>query len=96
MTVASQDWTTQAKCRGTGDALFPEPAEQRRVRAFCSDCPVRARCLAEALDHQLEWGVWGGRTERERRALLRRHPDVTSWIEVLCGPASSTPHALAR
>ena len=27
--------------------------------------------------------VWGGMTERERRALLRRRPDVTSWRELL-------------
>jgi WhiB family redox-sensing transcriptional regulator len=40
---------------------------------------VRTECLAEALDNQIEWGVWGGMTERERRALLRRRPNVTSW-----------------
>jgi WhiB family redox-sensing transcriptional regulator len=27
----------------------------------------------------MEFGVWGGMTERERRALLRRRPDVESW-----------------
>jgi WhiB family redox-sensing transcriptional regulator len=27
--------------------------------------------------------VWGGLTERERRALLRRRPTVTSWQAVL-------------
>jgi len=27
--------------------------------------------------------VWGGMTERERRALLRRRPDVTSWSQLL-------------
>jgi WhiB family redox-sensing transcriptional regulator len=31
----------------------------------------------------MEFGVWGGMTERERRALLRRRPDVTSWRELL-------------
>jgi WhiB family redox-sensing transcriptional regulator len=31
----------------------------------------------------MEFGVWGGMTERERRALLRRRPDVTSWSELL-------------
>jgi WhiB family redox-sensing transcriptional regulator len=36
-------------------------------------------CLADALDNRIEFGVWGGMTERERRALLRRHPSVTSW-----------------
>jgi WhiB family redox-sensing transcriptional regulator len=35
--------------------------------------------LADALDNRIEFGVWGGMTERERRALLRRHPHVGSW-----------------
>jgi WhiB family redox-sensing transcriptional regulator len=44
---------------------------------------VRTECLADALDNRIEFGVWGGMTERERRALLRRRPDVTSWRELL-------------
>jgi WhiB family redox-sensing transcriptional regulator len=42
-------------------------------------CPVRIDCLADALDSRTEFGVWGGMTERERRMLLRRRPDVASW-----------------
>ncbi len=41
------------------------------------------QCLADALDNGIEFGVWGGMTERERRALLRRRPDVTSWRDLL-------------
>ena len=78
-----EDWATAATCRGTGDVLFAEGAAQRRVRVLCEGCPVRRECLAEALDNNMEWGVWGGMTERERRALLRRRPDVTSWRDVL-------------
>ena len=44
---------------------------------------MRTECLAHALDQRVECGVWGGMTERERRALLRRRPDVTSWSELL-------------
>jgi WhiB family redox-sensing transcriptional regulator len=40
-------------------------------------------CLADALDNRVEFGVWGGMTERERRALLRRRPNVTSWGRLL-------------
>ena len=50
---------------------------------MCYGCPVRTECLADALDHQTEFGVWGGMTERERRALLRRRPHVTSWRRLL-------------
>jgi WhiB family redox-sensing transcriptional regulator len=35
------------------------------------------------LDNRIEFGVWGGMTERERRALLRRRPQVTSWRRLL-------------
>ncbi len=78
-----EDWAADARCRGTGDILFAEGAAQRRVRVLCDDCPVRRECLAEALDNNMEWGVWGGMTERERRALLRQRPDVTSWRDAL-------------
>jgi WhiB family redox-sensing transcriptional regulator len=39
--------------------------------------------LADSLDNEIEFGVWGGMTERERRALLRRRPDVRSWRTLL-------------
>ena len=84
MTATRQeDWTVHAKCRGMEDALFPEAADQKRARLICNGCPVRCECLAEALDNRIEWGVWGGMTERERRSLLRRRPNVTSWSQLL-------------
>ena len=73
----------RAKCRGMEDALFPEASDQKRARLVCSGCPVRFECLAEALDNRIEWGVWGGMTERERRLLLRQRSDVTSWRSIL-------------
>ena len=54
-------------------------AEQNVAKRICRGCPVRYECLADALDNRIEFGVWGGMTERERRALLRRHPQVASW-----------------
>ena len=34
---------------------------------------MRTECLADALDNRVDFGVWGGMTERERRRLLRRN-----------------------
>jgi WhiB family redox-sensing transcriptional regulator len=42
---------------------------------------VIAECAADALDNREEFGVWGGMTERQRRVLLKRHPEVVSWAE---------------
>ena len=78
------DWTTRAACKGTDpDELFVQGAAQNRAKLICRGCPVRTECLADALDNGIEFGVWGGMTERERRALLRRRPDVTSWRDLL-------------
>lgn len=82
--VDQSDWRVSASCRDEDpDGLFVRGAEQRRAKVVCLGCPVRTECLAEALDNRMEFGVWGGMTERERRALLRRRPDVTSWRELL-------------
>jgi WhiB family redox-sensing transcriptional regulator len=75
-----EEWTSAAACRqAQPDQLFVRGAEQNKAKQLCAGCPVRTECLAEALDNQIEWGVWGGMTERERRALLRKRPNVTSW-----------------
>jgi WhiB family redox-sensing transcriptional regulator len=80
----NEDWTALAKCKqASPDELFVRGAEQHKAKQICAGCPVRAECLAEALDNRMEGGVWGGMTERERRAVLRQRPNVTSWRALL-------------
>jgi WhiB family transcriptional regulator, redox-sensing transcriptional regulator len=80
----SAGWATSAACRTTDpDTLFVQGAAQNRAKLVCMGCPVRTECLADALDNRVEFGVWGGMTERERRALLRRRPGVSSWRALL-------------
>ena len=78
------DWWSRGACRTNDpDRLFVPGAAQHQAKIVCLRCPVQVQCLAEALDHRIEFGVWGGMTERERRALLRRRPDVLSWADLL-------------
>lgn len=89
------EWTTRAACRDTDpDELFVQGAAQNRVKNTCLGCPVRMECLSDALDNKTEFGVWGGMTERERRALLRRRPNVKSWRALL--EAARDEHSLER
>ncbi|MGW3666496.1 WhiB family transcriptional regulator [Streptomyces sp. NPDC005141] len=82
--MTSTDWSDRGLCRTADpDDLFVEGAAQNRAKILCSGCPVLTECLAYALDQRIEHGVWGGMTERERRALLRRRPTVTSWRSLL-------------
>lgn len=84
MTSERAYWHEDAACRTADpEELFADSTGQNRAKAICTGCPVRTECLAEALDNRIEWGVWGGMTERERRALLRRKPHVASWKQVL-------------
>lgn len=76
------EWITYAKCRDIDpDELFVRGAAQRQAAVICRHCPVALQCRADALDNEVEFGVWGGMTERQRRALLREHPEVTSWAD---------------
>jgi WhiB family transcriptional regulator, redox-sensing transcriptional regulator len=78
------NWRVAARCRTVdAEGLFVTGARQREARQFCRTCPVRTECLAHALDQRIEFGVWGGMTERERRALLRARPGVRSWADLL-------------
>ena len=42
------------------------------AKEICDECPVREPCLEFALTVREKHGVWGGRTERERRRLIRQ------------------------
>lgn len=82
--LETSTWSAQAKCQEVNpDELFVQGAEQNRAKVICKACPVRTECLADALDNQVEFGVWGGMTERERRAILKRRPNVRSWRRLL-------------
>ncbi|MEE9243941.1 MAG: WhiB family transcriptional regulator [Mycobacterium sp.] len=75
-------WVSHARCRQADpDELFVRGAAQRKAAVICRHCPVIAECGADALDNRVEFGVWGGMTERQRRALLKQHPEVVSWAE---------------
>ena len=66
-------WMAEGKCREAPPSAF-FPSDGLGVQAaqrICADCPVADACLEYALAHRIDHGVWGGRSERERRRLLR-------------------------
>lgn len=56
-------------------------------------CLVRVECLAEALDNRINWGMWGGLTERERRKILRENPEIREWADILRAHDGKIPGA---
>jgi WhiB family redox-sensing transcriptional regulator len=75
-----EGWAQHGACsKAELDALFVRGGAQQAAKQVCVGCPVIAECLADSLDNRTEFGVWGGMTERQRRALLKRRPEVLSW-----------------
>ena len=64
-------WMASAACSRAGTAdWFPRKGRApTTARAVCQSCPVRAECLAYAMADEDLAGVWGGTTERERKAM---------------------------
>ena len=68
----SPAWATFANCLGCDPELFfPVRGEStKEAKEVCAGCEVRRECLAEHLYEK--HGIWGGTSERERRALRRQ------------------------
>jgi WhiB family redox-sensing transcriptional regulator len=64
-------WRELAACRSFDlEVFFPERGESAEpARQVCAACPVRQPCLDYAISNRITHGIWGGLTERERRAL---------------------------
>lgn len=66
-------WMRDAICAQTDpEAFYPEKggstAEAKRV---CMGCPVRRDCLEYALENNERYGIFGGKSERERRKIAK-------------------------
>ena len=68
------EWRRDAACLGAGpNAFYPERGEDvLAAKAVCAECPVKQDCLDYALETRQLFGIWGGLSERQRRALRPR------------------------
>lgn len=70
---ASPQWMREAACTRDGvdpEWFFPERGQSTKLaRATCAACPVRSECLRAALESGEEFGVFGGTSPRERKAM---------------------------
>jgi WhiB family redox-sensing transcriptional regulator len=78
-------WEERAACGRFDPEIFfgTTAADERRAKAICATCPVRIECLTAALSAPVDFGVWGGLNERERRTVRRRNPATNDWSEVV-------------
>ena len=79
-----QSWREDAACKGIRPSLFyPEnEAEERKAKAVCGLCQVRACCLEFAISSGEPEGVWGGLNSRQRRRIARTRLDVRVFASI--------------
>lgn len=65
------EWVAQGLCAQTDpEEFFPNKGgSSRAAKNVCAACDVRLECLEYALVNEERYGIWGGLSERERRAL---------------------------
>lgn len=69
------EWRIRAQCNGADPELFfpmrglsgRGGQTRRTIQQYCEQCPVIDECLAEGM--QERFGVWGGKTPEERKAI---------------------------
>jgi len=73
-------WRNRAACLDEDPELFfpvgntgPALLRIEEAKAVCRRCEVVETCLEWAMESGQDFGVWGGMSEDERRALKRRY-----------------------
>jgi WhiB family redox-sensing transcriptional regulator len=49
----------------------------RYAKSICAECDYTVQCLITALMNKEEYGIWGGSTVRERRAIKTKAQAIT-------------------
>lgn len=73
------DWRDSAACLNNDPELFfpagntsPDREQAEKAKAVCASCLSQIACLSYALETGQTDGIWGGTTNDERQAILRR------------------------
>ena len=62
-------------CTDEPDLFFAElPDDVELAKSVCRGCPVRASCLAGAIQRREPWGVWGGELFLRGDIVPRKRP----------------------
>jgi WhiB family redox-sensing transcriptional regulator len=79
-TDRGDDWRDEGACRQVDpDEFFAKSTHAvRKAKRVCDGCPVRQQCTQFALDNDERFGVWGGLSQKELRALRSRRKQATA------------------
>lgn len=70
---ANLSWKRLGNCLGIdSDLFYPERGvSSANAKKVCEPCVVKMECLNYAIENGEKFGIWGGKSERERRIIRR-------------------------
>ena len=81
----SDEWISQAACRDMGpDTFFIDYdkvehtdilSHLNKAQSVCINCSVQEKCLDYAIYNNIRHGMWGGLSEKKRRAYRLSNPE---------------------
>lgn len=78
--ITPPPWRDGALCaQSDPDAWFPDVGGRTvEVKEICHRCPLEQACLEWALANHEHYGVFGGKSERERRKIARTRREMAA------------------
>jgi WhiB family redox-sensing transcriptional regulator len=79
---------TQAACANEDpNIFFPEAKDYtklvREAKAVCATCPFSKACMLFAIQNDIDNGIWGGATTKERDHIKRYPTTMDDYIKSL-------------
>ena len=74
--ATARDVKSDLPCRTYDPDLWfsDSPADLELAKSLCAECPLRAECLAGAIERGEPWGVWGGEILERGAVVPRKRP----------------------
>ncbi|MFD2024108.1 WhiB family transcriptional regulator [Promicromonospora aerolata] len=69
--VMGASWRDASCLTEDPEIFFAGGGVSRKAKKICQSCPVRDQCLELGLLNDERFGIWGGLTRAERKALKR-------------------------
>lgn len=75
-TVTPYAWMDEGACFQTPPSTFfpfeGDDAGVEKAKAICATCSHVERCGDYALTNRIDYGIWGGLSEKDRRRIIRQ------------------------
>jgi WhiB family redox-sensing transcriptional regulator len=70
--LPGESWRKKAKCATVPrTSFFPVGrSSSKEALAACAQCEVVEQCLKYALENNITHGIWGGKTESQRKRMV--------------------------